>query len=80
MLLCATQHFDLADAMLEVVSAVSTVGMTAGLTTKLNTLSKLVIIVLMYLGRVGSLSFALSFTDHKKIAHVMQPVEPINIG
>ncbi len=80
LLLCATQHFDLADAMLEVVSAVSTVGMTAGLTTKLNTLSKLVIIVLMYLGRVGSLSFALSFTDHKKIAHVMQPVEPINIG
>ena len=78
--LCATQHFDLADATLEVVSAVSTVGMTAGLTTKLNTLSRLVIIFLMYLGRVGSLSFALSFTDHKKIAHVMQPAEPINIG
>ena len=70
----------MADAMLEVVSAVSTVGMTAGLTTQLNTVSQLMIIVLMYLGRVGSLSFALSFTDHKKIAHVMQPAESINIG
>ena len=80
LVLCATQHFPMADAALEVVSAVSTVGMTAGLTTQLNTVSQLMIIVLMYLGRVGSLSFALSFTDHKKIAHVMQPAESINIG
>jgi trk system potassium uptake protein TrkH len=36
--------------------------------------------LLMYLGRVGSLSFAMSFTDKKKITHIMQPVEKINIG
>ena len=80
LLLCSTQGFILSDALFEVVSAVCTVGMSAGLTGQLNTLSKFVIIFLMYVGRLGSLSFALAFTDHKKMTHVMQPVEKINIG
>ncbi len=79
-ILCTLQSFNAADTLLEVFSAIGTVGMTAGLTTRLNMASKLVIILLMYLGRVGSLSFAMSFTDKKKIAHVMQPAEKINIG
>lgn len=80
LILCGIQNFNGVDALLEVFSAISTVGMTAGLTTRLNAVSRFVIILLMYLGRVGSLSFAMSFTDKKKIAHVMQPVEKINIG
>lgn len=80
LLLCGIQNFNGIDALLECFSAISTVGMTAGLTAQLNTFSRLIIILLMYLGRVGSLSFAMSFTDKKKIAHVMQPAEKINIG
>lgn len=80
LLLCSTQNFLIGDALLEVVSAICTVGMTAGITSKLNLLSQFVIAFLMYIGRLGSLSFALSFTDHKKPAHVMQPVERISIG
>lgn len=79
-ILCGIQNFNGIDALVEVFSAISTVGMTAGLTTRLNTASQLIIILLMYMGRVGSLSFAMSFTDKKKIAHVMQPAEKINIG
>ena len=79
-ILCGIQNFNGTDALVEVFSAISTVGMTAGLTTRLNTASQLIIILLMYMGRVGSLSFAMSFTDKKKIAHVMQPAEKINIG
>ncbi len=78
--LCGLQNFNGIDALLECFSAIGTVGMTAGLTTRLNITSRFVIILLMYLGRVGSLSFAMSFTDKKKIAHVMQPAEKINIG
>ena len=74
------QNFEIGDAMFEVVSAICTVGMSTGITTELNTISQIIIIFLMYIGRLGSLSFALSFTDHKKTAHVMQPVEHINIG
>lgn len=79
-IVCGLQNFNGTNALLEVFSAIGTVGMSAGLTTQLNTASRIVIILLMYLGRVGSLSFAMSFTDKKKIAHVMQPAEKINIG
>ena len=78
--ICSMQNFEIGDAMFEVVSAICTVGMSTGITTELNTISQIIIIFLMYIGRLGSLSFALSFTDHKKTAHVMQPVEHINIG
>ncbi len=80
LVLCSVQNFFIGDALFEVISAVCTVGMTTGLTGKLNTLSRFLIAFLMYIGRLGSLSFALSFTDHKKTAHVMQPVERISIG
>ncbi len=79
-LLCAFQNFNGIDALLEVFSAIGTVGMSAGLTTKLQIPAQCIIILLMYLGRVGSLSFAMSFTDKKKITHIMQPAEKINIG
>lgn len=78
--ICGMQDFPIGDTLVEVVSAVCTVGMTAGLTGSLNTVSRFIIIFLMYIGRLGSLSFALSFTDHKKLTHIMQPVERINIG
>ena len=79
-LICGLQNFNGTDSLLECFSAISTVGMTAGITTQLGTASRFIIILLMYLGRVGSLSFAMSFTDKKKITHVMQPAEKINIG
>lgn len=74
------QDFAIGDALFEVVSALCTAGMTTGVTGQLNLGSQIIIAFLMYIGRLGSLSFALSFTDHKKPAHVMQPVERINIG
>ncbi len=79
-LLCAIQGFALTDAMFEVVSAISTVGMSAGLTGQLNTFSSLLIILLMYTGRIGSLSFGLLFTSNKKLTHIQLPEENVNIG
>ena len=78
--ICGMQGFPLGDTLFEVISAICTAGMTTGLTGQLNFISRLIIIFLMYIGRLGSLSFALSFTDHKKLTHIMQPVEHINIG
>ena len=74
------QDFAIGDALFEVVSAICTVGMSTGITGDLNLISQMLIAFLMYIGRLGSLSFALSFTDHKKLTHIMQPVERINIG
>lgn len=74
------QGFDLADTFFEIFSAVSTVGMSAGLTRQLNTISKVIVILIMYLGRIGSLSFALSFTDRKDTSFIAPPHEDINVG
>lgn len=78
--ICSMQNFVIGDTLFEVVSAICTVGMSTGITGELNLASQMIIAFLMYIGRLGSLSFALSFTDHKKTAHIMQPIEHINIG
>lgn len=76
----AIQPIPMTDVLFETFSAIGTVGMTSGITRMLNPMSRLMIIFLMYCGRVGSLSFALSFTQHKRVAHVQQPEERITIG
>jgi len=80
LIISAVQVLPIADVLLEVFSAIGTVGMSTGITRELLMPSRVVIMVLMYCGRIGSLSFALSFTQKKRIAPVQQPVEQINIG
>lgn len=80
-LICATNIAqDLTDVIFEVLSAIGTVGLSTGITRSLNDFAKLVLVALMYLGRVGSLSFALLFTEHGTPSKVLHPEEKINIG
>lgn len=80
LIIIGMQGFDMTDTFFEIFSAVSTVGMSAGLTTQLNTASIIIVIIIMYLGRIGSLSFALSFTDTKNKVFIAEPHEDINVG
>lgn len=68
------------DILFEVFSAMGTVGITTGITRELVVSSKIVIILLMYCGRVGSLTFALSLTRRKNIKKCINPSEKIAIG
>ena len=79
-IICAVDNLPLADVLLETFSAVDTVGMSTGITRDLSVVSKVVIILLMYCGRIGSLSFALTFTDKRRQSGLRQPMERINIG
>ncbi len=74
------QNMNELDVVYEVTSAISTVGLTVGITRDLNIFSKILIIILMYLGRVGGLTFALSFTQNKRIAKLKHVSEDISIG
>ena len=80
MFICAVQPLPLEDVIFEVFSAIGTVGMTTGITRDLTVVSRIVIILLMYCGRIGSMTFALSFTERKKVAPVQLPAEKIIIG
>ena len=74
------QPFAMQDVVFEAFSASGTVGITAGITRDLNTVSRILMIMLMYLGRVGRLSFAVAFMESKKKPKVMLPKESISIG
>lgn len=78
--LLAAQPFNLTDVLFEVLSAMGTVGMTTGITRDICSASRLVLIFVMFCGRIGSLTFALSLRGHKHDAPVKQPVEQITIG
>jgi len=66
--------------MFETVSAISTVGLTTGITPALNTVSKIVIIILMYCGRVGSLTVIAALAGDKPRPNIRQMEERIIIG
>ena len=46
----------------EVVSALGTVGLSRGLTPRLDTVGRIIIIASMFLGRIGPISMAVLFT------------------
>ena len=56
-----TSPVGLTDALFETVSALATVGLTAGVTGKLSMIAQYLIILYMYFGRVGVLTISLGF-------------------
>ena len=70
----------LTDIVFECFSAYGTVGLSLGITTTLSEASKLVIVITMFLGRIGTLTLLMAV--FKKIAHktYTYPVENILIN
>lgn len=80
MLLMAMQPIPFTDVMIEVFSAINTVGMSTGVTRQWNAAGRILLILLMYCGRLGSLSFALVFAQKSTTDCVRQPQEKIIVG
>lgn len=79
-IISSIQSLPMLDLMFETFSAIGTVGMSTGLTRELNDVSRVLIIFLMYCGRVGSLSFANALAGKRKTVPVKDAVEKITIG
>ncbi len=81
LLMCALEpKIGISDILMEVFSAIGTVGISTGITREVTLASKCVLILLMYCGRLGSMSFALAFMEKKQGSRVKLPVERITIG
>ncbi|MCI5517943.1 MAG: Trk family potassium uptake protein, partial [Roseburia sp.] len=80
LVILATNALPMEDILFEVFSAIGTVGMSTGITRQLNTIGRIVIILLMYCGRIGSMTFALSFIYRPQKAQITLPVEKVTIG
>ncbi len=81
-LLFATDGLEFKDTIYEVVSAMGTVGLTRGITSGLSTAGKLVIVLVMYIGRIGpvTLALALAMKRRGKEQSISLPEERILIG
>ena len=79
-LLCLLQPLDPVDALFETVSAIGTVGMSTGITQSLRGFSAYVVALLMFAGRVGSVSFAVALLAKRSAPPVTYPTEEITVG
>ena len=64
----------------EAASAIGTVGLTLGVTPDLHIISRLILIVLMYLGRVGGLTLIYAVFSGKNNNNARMPMEKITVG
>ncbi len=80
-LLAAVTNAPALDIIYETVSATATVGLSRNLTPYLGLLGKLIIIVTMYLGRIGPISLAFAFNSNKEKGNIIKnPTEEISVG
>ena len=82
-ILSMNEGADFIDLIFEVFSAFGTVGLSAALTPTLTVLGKIVIIILMYIGRIGPMTMVLVFAKkykQKKGQDIMYPTADVLIG
>ena len=75
-IICLIENITLLEALYETSSAIGTVGSSLGVTINLSTVSKIIIIFLMYMGRVGGLTFiyAIMPSLNKKSEYIYEDV------
>jgi trk system potassium uptake protein TrkH len=79
-LLCVNYaHHPFSFVFFETISAFGTVGMGVGITNDWDTVGKLILIVTMFLGRVGIITFVLSLMEQKP-DNISYPTSNITIG
>ena len=80
MIITAIEPFSLMSIIFEVSSAFGTCGLSMGITSDLSIVSQIILMILMFIGRIGLLTFLLSFNKEKRKSNIRYPKEKINIG
>lgn len=78
--LLAGTAFDLDVLLFEVVSAFATVGLSTGITAQLPAWGQLILVVLMYLGRIGSITLVSALAARERDRRYLLPTERPFIG
>ncbi|MGI6238281.1 MAG: TrkH family potassium uptake protein [Christensenellales bacterium] len=78
--LLAFNEISLHDALFDAISALGTVGLTRGATRALSGGSQIVLMLLMFAGRLGSLSVAMALSERRHTNALRNPVEQIIVG
>lgn len=78
--LCAVEPYSLKEILFEVVSAIGTVGLTLGITPKLTIAAKIMITILMFIGRIGWLTMFFAFFGKYREPSIERAEEKVLIG
>jgi trk system potassium uptake protein TrkH len=76
----ATQRIEVTWVLFEVVSALGTVGLSMGATAELDTVGKVVVVVSMFVGRVGGLSLLMFMSQRTSAGVLSRPTEDVAVG
>ncbi len=68
------------DCLFETASALGTVGLSLGITPGLGTASRCILMLLMFMGRVGGLTFVYAFLSSNNRTNSKLPIESIMVG
>ncbi|MCK4942355.1 MAG: TrkH family potassium uptake protein, partial [Candidatus Aminicenantes bacterium] len=80
LLLSFEKEFKVIELLFETISAFSTVGLSMGVTAKLSLASKIVIIITMFIGRIGPLTILVALSKRESKGDYQYPEENIMIG
>lgn len=80
LIIVSIEDFTLEETLFEVISAYGTTGLSLGITGDMGVISKLLIILTMFLGRLGPMTFALALGGTNKIEKIKYPKENILVG
>lgn len=80
LIIVSIDEFTLEQTIFEVVSAFATTGLSLGITPELGTISRILIICTMFLGRLGPMTFALALGGSNKVDKIQFPKENILVG
>ena len=81
LLLCALEpQLLFHDILFETVSALGTVGLSLSVTTTLSAVSSVVLMLLMFAGRVGILTLVLALGSKRSSAEIRKPLDTVLIG
>ncbi len=79
-IICRMEQLPFITCLFETASAVATVGLTLGITPELGQISRLILIALMYLGRVGGLTIIFATLSQNKHLTAKLPQETLTVG
>ena len=80
LILTSTETAPFIELLFEVVSAWATCGLSAGVTPSLSPIGRVVIILLMFIGRLGPLTLMIALTLRQREVSFRYPTEEIRIG
>ena len=74
------EDLPLADCLFETASALGTVGLSLGITTQIGIVSRVILIILMFMGRVGGLTLIYAAQSVRRSSRSTLPLEKVTVG